>query len=247
MLLLLVILTFFLVFTGVSCNQANTKKALTSIDASQGVTGAQAAQVNACVNSLNGVNILTYSGWQLVFGKDPVVGSIPAPCDQANAAATDTSSANIGPQILAFLALACAFLGLIVSMLGALGLVAARSRALVTAIFSAGAGALLILDQFHVHDALLSKISSSEGSSTPGLDPTSLFTVNAGIGLIAALVILGVAVVYNLVALVVTPVPHDAATPDADDVSTPEEPAPDANSPPQELQEEPAQEADPPP
>jgi hypothetical protein len=93
----------------------------------------------------------------------------------------------------------------------------------------------------------LSKISSSEGSSTLGLDPTSLFTVNAGIGLIAALVILAVAVVYNLVALVVTPAPHDAATPDADDVSTPEEPAPDANSPPQEPLEEPAQEAEPPP
>ena len=93
----------------------------------------------------------------------------------------------------------------------------------------------------------MSKISTSEGSSTPGLDPTSLFTVNAGIGLIAALVILGVAVVYNLVALVVTPVPHDAATADDDDVSTPEAPAPDANSPPQEPQEEPEQEADPPP
>ena len=52
------------------------------------------------------------------------------------------------------------------------------------------------------------------------------------------------ALIYNLVALVVTPVPHDAATPDADDVSTPEEPAPDADAPPQE---EPAQEADPPP
>jgi hypothetical protein len=243
MLLLLVILAFFLVFTGVSCNQANTKKALSSIDASQGVTGAQAAQVNACVNSLSGVNILTYSGWQLVFGKDPVVGSIPAPCNQANAAATDTSSANIGPQILAFLALACAVLGLVVSMLGALGLVAARSRALVTAIFSAGAGALLILDQFHVHDVLFSKISSSEGSGTPGLDPTSLFTVNAGIGLIAALVILGVAVVYNVAALVVTPIPVADATPEAEEIPTPEEPAPDANSPP----DEPEQDATPPP
>ena len=52
---------------------------------------------------------------------------------------------------------------------------------------------------FHVRDVLLSKISSSEGSSIPGLDTASLFNVNPGIGLIAALVILGVTVVYNLV------------------------------------------------
>ena len=39
-----------------------------------GDSAAQAAQVNTCINALNGVNILTYSGWQLAFGKDPVIG-----------------------------------------------------------------------------------------------------------------------------------------------------------------------------
>jgi hypothetical protein len=231
LLLLLVILSFFLVFAGVSCNSATTKKAIASVDATQGVTGSEAAQVNACVNALNGVNILTYSGWQITFGKDPVVGSIPASCNQNNAASTDTSSANIGPQLLAFLALACVFLGLLTSMLGLFGLVASRSRALVTAIFAAGAGALLILDHFHVRDVLLSKISSSEGSNVPGLDPASLFNINMGIGLLAALAILAVTFVYNLSAIFVTPTPLDVASPEPLDPVPLDSPALDSSQP----------------
>ena len=233
-LLLLVILSFFLVFAGVSCNPTTTRAAISSIDATQGVTGAQAAQVNACVNALGSTNILTYSGWQIAFGKNPVVGSVPAACNQNNAAGADTSSANIGPQLLAFLALISVFLALLTSMLGVLGLMAARSRSLVTAIFAAGAGGLLILDHFHVRDALLSKISSSEGTSIPGLDPVSLFNINAGIGLIVALVILAVTVVYNVAALIAQPVPAGVgvAMPDSPERPPPEEPPPPEQPPP---------------
>ncbi len=233
-LLLLVILSFFLVFAGVSCNPTTTRAAISSIESTQGVTGAQAAQVNACVNALGSANILTYSGWQIAFGKNPAVGPVPAACNQNNAAGADTSSANIGPQLLAFLALISVFLALLTSMLGVLGLVAARSRSLVTAIFAAGAGGLLILDHFHVRDALLSKISSSEGTSIPGLDPASLFNINAGIGLIMALVILAVAVVYNVAALIVKPVPAGVAVaiPDSPEQPPPEEPPPPEQPPP---------------
>src|ERR1700722_16422605 len=143
-----------MVFAGVSCNPTTTRAAISSIDATQGVTGAQAAQVNACVNALGSTNILTYSGWQLAFGKDPVIGSVPAACNQNNAAGADTSSANIGPQLLAFLALLSVTLGLIFAAAGALGLLAARSRALVAAIFATGGGVLLVLDHFHVRDLL---------------------------------------------------------------------------------------------
>jgi hypothetical protein len=211
-LFLLVILSFFLVFTGVSCNTATTKSALGSIDATEGVTAAQGAQVIACINQLNGVNILTFNGWQLAFGKDPVIGSVPAACNQNNAAGADTSSANIGPQILAFLALLSATLGLIFAAAGFLGSLAARSRALVSAIFAAGAGLLLILDYFHVRDVLLSKISSSEGSSVPGIDPASLFSINPGTGLLVALVILLLALVYNVAALIIGAGPPAVAT-----------------------------------
>jgi hypothetical protein len=214
LLFLLVVLSFFLVFTGVSCNAAASKSAIGSIDAGGGVSAAQAAQVDACIDSLNGVNIITYSGWQIAFGKDPAVGSVPAPCNQNNPSVANTSSANIGPQLLAFLALISVGLGLLFSIAGVLGLIAARSRAFVTAVFAAGAGALLILDQLHVHDVLVSKISSSEGSSVPGLDPASLFSINPGIGLWVALAILALAVVYNLAALIVRRAPVAAAGPE---------------------------------
>ncbi len=223
-LFLLVILTFFLAFAGVSCNTATTKSALGSIDASQGVTPAEGAQVTACINALNGVNILTYNGWQLAFGKDPVIGSVPAACNQNNAAGADTSSANLGPQFLAFLALLTVVLGLIFAAAGFLGGVAARSRALVTVIFAAGAGALLVLDQFHVRDLLLSKISSSEGSSVPGIDPASLFNVNPGTGLLVAEVILLVAVVYNLAALFIGGPSPEASGDSPEPFSDPPEP-----------------------
>lgn len=201
-LFLLVILTFFLAFAGVSCNTTATKAAINSIDASQGVGAAQAAQVSACINALDGVDILTFNGWQLAFGKDPVIGSVPPACNQGNAAGTDTSSANIGPQLLAALAMVCVGLGLLFALAGVLGLLRSRSRAFVTLIFGAGAGVLLVLDHAHVHDVLLAKISSSQGSSVPGLDPASLFNVDPGPGLLVALVILGLIVLYNASALV---------------------------------------------
>jgi hypothetical protein len=225
-LFLLVILSFFLAFAGVSCNAAATRSAIASIDASQGVPATEAAQVTACINALDGLNILTYSGWQLAFGKDPVIGSVPAACNQNNAAGADTSSANIGPQLLAFLALLSVGLALLLSIAGAFGLLAARSRALVTAIFGAGAGALLIVDHLHVRDVLLSRIASSEGSSVPGLDPASLFSINPGTGLVVALVIIALAVLYNVAALIVTTAPAAAAIPESPNSPPPEEPPP---------------------
>jgi hypothetical protein len=225
-LFLLVVLSFFLAFAGVSCNAAATKSAIASIDASQGVSGTDAVQVTACINALDGVNILTYSGWQLAFGKDPVIGSVPAACNQNNAAGADTSSANIGPQLLALLALVSVGLALLLSIAGAFGLLAARSRAFVTAVFGAGAGVLLILDHLHVRDVLLSKIASSEGSSVPGLDPASLFSINPGTGLVVALVILALVVLYNLAALIVTPAPAAAAIPESPTPTPPDQPPP---------------------
>jgi hypothetical protein len=177
------------------------------------------------------VNILTYNGWQLAFGKDPVIGSVPAACNQNNAAGTDTSSANLGPQFLAFLALLTVVLGLIFAAAGFLGGIAARSRALVTAIFAAGAGVLLVLDQFHVRDLLLSKISSSEGSSVPGIDPASLFNVNPGTGLLVAEVILIVAVLYNLAALFIGGLAPVVIDDPSEALSDPPEPAPNPPEP----------------
>lgn len=212
-LFLLVILAFFLVFAGVSCNTATTRSVIGSIEASQGVSAAEAAQASACIDALGGVNLLAYSGWQLAFGGNPGIGSVPAACTQSGGLPTlDTSSENVGPQLLVVLALVSVALALVFAIAGVLGLLAARTRAFITAVFGAAAGALLIVDQLHVRDVLLAKITSSEGSSFRGFDVASLFNVNPGIGLLVALVILALAVLYNLAAIIVVPAPDAVVT-----------------------------------
>ena len=62
----------------------------------------------------------------------------------------------------------------------------------------------------------------------------SLFNINAGIGLIVALVILAVTVVYNVAALIVNPVPAGVgvAIPNSPERPPPEEPPPPEQPPP---------------
>ena len=174
------------------------------------------------------MNVLSYSGWQLAFGGNPSVGSVPAACQQSGSLPTlDTSTANIGPQSLAILALVSVALAMVCTLAGVLGLLAARTRAVTTAVFAAVAGALLIIDQLHVRDVLLAKVTSSAGSSGTGfLGVLSLFNVNPGIGLVLALAILALAVVYNLTAIIVTPAREAVPT------SEPPHPPPPLSPPP---------------
>ncbi len=214
-LLLLVILAFFMTFAGVSCNTAAIRSTIGSIEASQGLSTAESSQASACVDALGGVSVLAYSGWQLAFGGNPGTGSVPSVCRQSGGLPTiDTSSENIGPQLLVILALAGVVLALGAAIAGVLGLLAARTRALIVAVLSTAAAGGLILDQFHVRDVLLAKIASSEGPNAPGIDVASLFNVNPGIGLLVALAILAVAVVYNLAAIMVTPVREAVVAPE---------------------------------
>jgi len=54
-----------------------------------------------------------------------------------------------------------------------------------------------------VHDALLARIAASAGSSVPGFSASTYFNVNPGIGLVIALILVVVAVLYNIAALVI--------------------------------------------
>ncbi len=204
-LFLLAIIGFFLVFTGVSCNTDATKSALRSLGGSAGITSAQSAALNSCLNSLKGVDFVTYNGWALVFGKDPTVESLPASCEVSTGPVTqaDAAQANVGPQLLAILGLVSAGLAMLTGLAAFLRDTAGRSRAMVAVVFGAGSGVLLVLDQLHVHDIVLNKIAASAGSSVPGFSPSAYFNVNPGIGLLVVLAILAVAVLYNLTALVV--------------------------------------------
>jgi hypothetical protein len=213
-LFVLVILCFFLAFAGVSCNTDAAKVGLGAIAGSAGVSAPDANALDTCLDSLKGENIVSYSGWVLVLGRDPTIASLPAACDTGTAVtASDASQVNIGSQLLAILGLVAIGLALLCAVAGFFGVARGRSRAFATVIFAAGSGVLLVLDQLHVHDILLSKIAASAGSSVPGFDPTTYFNINFGIGLLIALVLLALAVVYNIVAMIAGDVPAAPGVP----------------------------------
>lgn len=221
-LLLLVILTFFLVFAGVSCNTTAAKSAVQSLGGSAGLNTSNTAVLNACLNSLSGVNFVTYSGWELVTGRDPDVNPLPEACDRSGAApASVAHQANIGAQLLAILGLVSLGLAFLVAVAGFLDVLKGRNRALVTAIFGAGAGILLVLDQVHIHDVLASRIDAAAGTGLSGLSASSFIDVNPGSGLLIALVILAVAVAYNLVASIAGAGPVPVATPEPPELPPP--------------------------
>jgi hypothetical protein len=214
-LFLLVILTFFLAFAGVSCNTDAAKTGLQTIAGATGVSAPDAAALDTCLDALKGENIVSYSGWALVFGKDPTIASLPAECNTGTSVtASDASQVNIGSQVLALFALVAIGLGLLCAVAGFFGVARGRSRAFAAVIFGAGSAALLVLDQLHVHDVLFSKIAASAGTSVPGFNPTTYFSVNPGLGLLVALTLLALAVVYNVVAMIIGDNPAGAMVPD---------------------------------
>jgi hypothetical protein len=212
-LFLLVVVCFFLAFAGVSCNTDAAKTGLQSLSGVGGVSSSDTAALDACLDALKGEDVVNYTGWALVFGKDPAIAALPVACDTGtDVTARDAAEVNIGSQVLAVLALVAVGLALLCAVAGFVGLARGRSRALAAVIFGAGTGVLLVLDQVHVHDVLLSKISASAGSSVPGFNPAMYFNVNPGTGLVVAVVLLGVAVLYNVVAVIIGESPG-AATP----------------------------------
>jgi hypothetical protein len=217
-LFLLVVVCFFLAFAGVSCNTDAAKSGLQSLAGAEGVSGADASAIDNCLDSLKGENVVSYTGWALVFGKDPTITALPPACDTGTAVtAADAAQVNIGPQLLGVLGLVALGLALLCAIAGAFGVARGRSRAFAAVIFGTGSIVLLVLDQLHVSDVLIAKIATSAGSSVPGFNPTSYFNVNAGIGLLIAVILLAVAVLYNIGAMIIGDVPHaggNASVPD---------------------------------
>ncbi|HEY6468386.1 MAG TPA: hypothetical protein VI434_01335 [Candidatus Dormibacteraeota bacterium] len=231
-LFLLVVVCFFLAFAGVSCNTDAAKSGLQGLAGAEGVSSADAGAIDSCLDSLKGENVVSYTGWALVFGKDPTITSLPAACDTGTAAtAADAGQVNIGPQLLAVLALVAVGLALLCAIAGAFGVARGRSRAFAAVIFGTGSIVLLVLDQLHVSDVLLAKIAASAGSSVPGFNPASYFNVNAGIGLVIAVVVLAVAVLYNIVAMIIGDAPDIGDIASVSD-TTPMTPVPEPPPPP---------------
>jgi hypothetical protein len=213
-LFLLVIGCFFLAFAGVSCNTDATKAGLHSLAGAGGATKSQTASLDTCLDALKNVNVVNYTGWDLVFGKDPSIASLPAACDTGTSvSARDASQVNLGPQALAILGVIAGGLALLWALAGSFGIVRGRTRAIASIIFGIATGALLLLDQQHAHDVLLARITASAGSTVPGFSASTYFNVNPGIGLLIALLLLVAAVLYNIAALIIGEGPAEVVVP----------------------------------
>jgi hypothetical protein len=216
LLFVVVIGCFFLAFAGVSCNTDATKAGLHSLAGAGGATKSQTAALDTCLDALKNVNVVSYSGWDLVFGKDPSIALLPPACDTGTTiSARDISQLNLGPQALAIVGLIAGGLALLWALAGAFGIVRGRTRALAAIIFGAATGVLLLLDPQHAHDVLLARIAASAGSSVPGFSTSTYFNVNPGIGLVIALILLLAAVLYNVAALTIGEGPAAVEVPES--------------------------------
>src|SRR4051794_9962177 len=88
-------LCFLLPFAGVSCNTSAAKSALAPFTSGSG--GAQADATNKCLDALNNVNLVTYTGTNLVLGTAPSTkqsADLPGDCATLNSSGSPTSSSN---------------------------------------------------------------------------------------------------------------------------------------------------------
>lgn len=193
-------LCFLLPFAGVSCNTAALRSEASIGQELGGSASSSSQALNACLDGLSNVNLVTYSGVNLVAGSSPtVVTAVPPSCSafsQANGGSVSTSpgagsQANLGIQWLLLIALAAMLAGLLLS-LGRFAL-----RGLAVAACAAGAIILLVVNQGQVSSEFLEKIDQGSGSAAL---LNGYFNVTMGIGAILAIVALAIAVLYNLAA-----------------------------------------------
>ncbi|MGD0834149.1 MAG: hypothetical protein ABSA40_06950 [Candidatus Dormibacteria bacterium] len=193
-------LCFLLPFAGVSCNTAALRSEASIGQELGGSASSSSQALNACLDGLSNVNLVTYSGVNLVAGSSPtVVTAVPPSCSafsQANGGSVSTSpgagsQANLGIQWLLLIALAAMLVGLLLS----LGRFAVRGLAV--AACAAVAVTLLLVNQAQVSSEFLAKLD--QGSTSAALF-NNYFNVNVGIGAILAIVALALVILYELAA-----------------------------------------------
>ena len=192
---------FFFMFAGVSCNTSAAKQTLS---AASSLTGgaAQSAELNACLDSLQGVNLFSYSGINFVFGTAPSqLTTAPAPCragqstlGKSGSISSDAISVGVQPLALAaFVAIALAILW------GVAGLLR-RTQTRIHFSTLAGLGLIalvtLVINQTHAPSVILDKVSSVAAGQGAPFSLTDFFVVNAGIAEYLALALAGVAFLH---------------------------------------------------
>ena len=251
--LVLAALCFLLPFVGVSCNSSAASGALNSAASAFGGSsgsGSGAADTGSqCLNAINGKDLVTYSGINLLSGSDPSTVTDIAGCPSTGGTtASGGSQGGVGTQLLLVVAGVLILVGVVATVLRApLRGVVAGAAALV-------AGVLVIVNNSNVHGVILNKItaSGSNGQSlaslgvSGGLD--SFFNIHAAIGFWLILAALALALVVNAAAVIAgsdLTIEHAHALPEATPAWTPPTDPPPVSSTPSGPDEPPS--AEPPP
>jgi len=203
-LFVLAILCFFFTFAGVSCN-TDQAKATVQGAASLGGATFDVAQVDRCLDALKGDNLFSYSGFNLVFGTPPSgLASTPAACASGASSLPASSSAlpagsqaTLGVQPLALAAFIAIAGGVVVGVVAVLRRGRDSWRAFTSIVLSLTAIALLLLEQAHTNTAVVDKISNASTGAGVPFSVSSYINFNSGTAYLVALVVLGVAALYN--------------------------------------------------
>ena len=198
---------FFFTFAGVSCNTASARAALQGVASLGGSSsGVNQAQLDQCLSALENVNLISYSGFSLVFGSAPsVLTSPPSGCPQNGSSSLPSSQSavptagavGLGVQPLALSAFIAIALALVVGALGMFGLLRAPLRGAITTLLAMAGFITVLLEQSHLQGAISDKISTASAGAGAPFSIASFFNVNNGIAYVIALALLGVAALYN--------------------------------------------------
>jgi hypothetical protein len=215
------IVCFFFTFAGVSCNTDAAKTTLNGVSALGGAGApANSSALTKCVDALKGVNIASYSGFNLVFGSSPsVLSSAPSGCPNSSGSGLPSSGSdiNLGVQPLAVAGFAAIALALLVSEFGFFGLLRAPFRGVLTTLLAVAGLVTILLEQGHVSGAITSKVSTVTAGSGSTFNVASYFIVNNGIAYYAVIGVLGAAALYNAICAFFT-----TAGPEPDELPPPE-------------------------
>ena len=216
MLLIGVLACFFFAFAGVSCNTAVAKSALGGLSALGGSSSStNTAEIQRCVDALGQVDLVTYSGFNLAFGTTPsVLTTPPSGCSGSGSPSLPTPSsvpgagqAALGVQPLTLVAFIAIVLALGVGVLVFTGRVQAAPRALATTVLALLALVMLVLEQAHLQNAIVDKLSSVSAGAGAPFSITTFFNVDNGAAYVVALAMLGLVALYNAAAGLFSPRP----------------------------------------
>lgn len=198
---------FFFTFAGVSCNTGAAKQTL-SAAASLTRGAAQSAELNACLDSLQGVNLFSYSGFNLVLGSAPSqLTTAPAPCragqstlGRSGSISSDAVSLGVQPLALAaFIAIALAILW---SVAGLLRRTPTRRQFPLLGGLELIAVITLLINQAQAPSLILDRVSTVAAGQGAPFSLTDFFVVNAGIAVYVAIAMLAAALLHAATVMV---------------------------------------------